>query len=176
MSLFFSLQLPFLLFVILAICLLVGIGGNSLVRRMGWQVTIEDNVAINLTHALAGVLYAVALGLMVVNVQSGYTEVKLVVMKEANLIGDLYIDAHGLSNGEGEKIQALIEAYEGTIIDEWHEIGDRSDSELPSHKLVQELTREFLAYEPKRDKDLVIYAEMLGGFNNMLDMRRSVYI
>ena len=101
MSLFFSLPLPFLLFVILAICLLVGIGGNSLVRRMGWQVTIEDNEAINLTHALAGVLYAVALGLMVVNVQSGYTEVKLVVMKVANLIEALYIDAHGLINNEG---------------------------------------------------------------------------
>lgn len=117
MSQFFSRPLPFLLFVILTSCLLIGIEGNYLVRRLGWQATAEDNAAINLTHALAGVLYAVALGLEVANVQSGYTEVKLVVMKVANLIEDLYIDAHSLTNNEGQVIQDIFDDYAHSIIE-----------------------------------------------------------
>ena len=173
MYFFFSFPLPILFLFVVVTCMAIGLGGNWLVHRMGWVVTQNDNEAITLTHALAGVLYAVALGLMVVNVQAGYTEVKLVVMKEANLIEDLFIDAQGLSDNAGEGIQELARAYIDAIIDEWDSIGDLQDSELPSHAYVEDLTRGFLGFEPVTDKDLVIYSEMLTGFNNLLDMRRE---
>lgn len=54
-----------------------------MVRRNGWMLDPEDNGTAALAHAFVGVVYAVALGLMVVGVQSGYAEVEMVVMKEA---------------------------------------------------------------------------------------------
>lgn len=64
-----------------------------IVRHKKWMLSPEDNSTAALAHAFVGVLYAVALGLMVVGVQSGYAEVEEVVMKEAYLAGDLYLDS-----------------------------------------------------------------------------------
>ena len=92
MNLLYTISQPLMFTVILLPCVLLGLAGVWVVRQGGWMLDSEDNSAAALAHAFVGVLYAVALGLMVVGVQSGYAEVEMVVMKEAYLTGDLYID------------------------------------------------------------------------------------
>lgn len=173
MPFIYSIPLPLLSLLILVPCLLVGLGGSWIVRQRGWMVDRDDNDAIVLTHAFAGMLYAIALGLMVVNVQSGYSEVKLVVMQEANAVEDLYIDAHGLAGTEKTHIQGLSTLYLSAVIGEWPNMAETKDSDLPSHKFVEELTIAVLKYEPSSDKDLAIYTEILSELNNMMDLRRE---
>lgn len=173
MPLIYSIPLPALFVLVLSLCFILGILGTWLVRSLDWMVDRDDNDAVVLTHAFAGVLYAVALGLMVVNVQSGYTEVKLVSVQEANLIEDLYIDSEGLSSPDRKILQDLTLGYIGEIINEWPNIGTTPDSDLPSHQLVEELTFAILNHEPQTEKDLIIYSEIFAGLNEMLDMRRE---
>jgi hypothetical protein len=169
----YLIPLPFLCLLILFPCLVIGLGGAWIVRRLGWMAAQEDNDAIVLTHAFAGMLYAVALGLMVVNVQSDYSEVKLVVMQEANMAEDLFMDSQGLAGAERIEIQNLMRSYLSAVIAEWPDIGDNKDSELPSHEYLEGLTSTLLNYMPENDKDLVIYAEMFSVLNGMLDLRRE---
>lgn len=169
----YHVPLPLLLLMILLPCLLLGLAGTWLVRRKNWMVDPDDNDAIAVTHAFAGVLYAVALGLMVVNVQSGYTEVKMVVMNEANLVEDLFIDVGGLSGPITGDIRRLTRDYASAVIDEWRDIDDREDSELPSHAAIEQLTVAILRHEPVSDKDRIVYAEIFSSLNDMLDMRRE---
>lgn len=173
MPLIYSIPLPVLFLLIIAPCLAIGFGGAWLVRQLEWEVARDDNDAIVLTHAFAGVLYAVALGLLVVNVQSGYTEVKLVAMKEANSVEDMFINSQALSGQESAQIQKLVQTYLNAVIDEWTTIGDQKDSALPSHGLLEELTSSVLRYTPVTEKDFIIYSQMLAGLNDMLDMRRE---
>jgi hypothetical protein len=173
MPILYSIPLPLLAMVILLPCLAISLGGTYFVRTRGWMADKDDSGAIALTHAFAGMLYAVALGLMVVNVQSGYSEVKLTVMQESNSIEDLYMDSMGLSGPEGAEIQAVTQSYLEAVIDEWPSIGDEQDSDLLSHEFAEELATIILAYEPVTDKDLIVYTEILQDFNGMLDLRRE---
>lgn len=173
MTLIESLPLPLLFIALILPCLLLGIGGAWLVKNLGWQANAADKDAIVLTHAFAGMLYAVALGLMVINVQSSYSEVKMVVMQEANLTENLFIDASGLEGASGTDIQALARNYAEDVIGEWESIGRRNDSSLPSHESVENLTLRILNYQPLSARDQIIYAEVLSGLNDMLDQRRE---
>lgn len=168
-----TIPLPLLFLFILLPCLAVGLSGAWIIRKRNWMVDREDNDAVLLAHAFAGVLYAVALGLMVVNVQSGYSEVKMIVMQEANLLEDLFVDSIGLQGDARSDIHAQARAYADAVIMEWNSVGDKLDSELASHEPIERLLLEILRYEPESEKDLVIYAEILSGINEMLDMRRQ---
>ena len=74
MSLIYSIPLALLFLLVLALCLLLGVAGVYLTRRRDWMLNPDDNDIIAVAHAFAGVLYAVALGLLVVNVQADYSE------------------------------------------------------------------------------------------------------
>jgi len=174
MPLLYQLPLSLLFLLVMAPCLLFGVAGVWLVRRNGWMLTVKDNNTAALVHAFVGVLYAVALGLMVVGVQSGYSEVQMVVMKEAYLAEDLYIDADGLSEPMRSKIHELAKSYVDAVIEkEWPAIakGDFSDQE--THLIVDKLAHSIAIHEPESDHELVVFAEMLSGVNQLLDLRRE---
>jgi hypothetical protein len=94
--------------------------------------------------------------LMVVNVKADYTEVKLVAMKEANKIEDMFIVSKALSGPEPTQLQSLIQTYISTVIDEWPTIADQKGSALPSREPVQELTSSFFSHDPTTENDLII--------------------
>lgn len=80
MQLIYTIPLFLLFILILALCLMVSLAGVCLVRRCDWMLDPEDNSTTELAHAFVGVLYAVALSLMVVGVQSDYTETVRVLL------------------------------------------------------------------------------------------------
>ena len=175
MNLLYTISQPLMFTVILLPCVLLGLAGVWVVRRGGWMLDSEDNSTAALAHAFVGVLYAVALGLMVVGVQSGYAEVEMVVMKEAYLTGDLYIDSNGLSEPDRSEIQRLTKQYLRAVVDEeWAAISRGDDiTEDKAHLLLGELAHLIILHEPQSDRGLVVYGEMLGQLNALLDQRRE---
>ena len=174
MQLIYTIPLFLLFILILALCLIVGLAGVWLVRRCDWMLDPEDNSTAALAHAFVGVLYAVALGLMVVGVQSDYTEVEMVVMKEAYLAGDLYIDSEGLSEPARSEIQELTKKYVDAVVQkEWPAIAAGNLVEQETHSIINELSHRIISYEPESDRGLVVYAEVLSGVNELLDQRRE---
>lgn len=174
MQLIYTIPLFLLFLLILIPCLIVGLTGVWLVRRYDWMLDPEDNDTAALAHAFVGVLYAVALGLMVVGVQSDYTEVEMVVMKEAYLAGDLYIDSTGLAGQGGSEIQYLTRKYVDAVIQkEWPAVAPGYLVEQETQSIVDELSHRIINYQPESDRDLVIYAEILSGVNDLLDQRRE---
>lgn len=174
MQLIYTIPLFLLFILILSPCLIIGLAGVWLVRHNDWMLDPEDNGAAALAHAFVGVLYAVALGLMVVGVQSAYTEVEMVVMKEAYFVGDLYVDSEGLSEPGSSEIQELTKKYVDVVIQkEWPAMtaGNLVDQEAQS--IIDELSHRIITYKPKTDRDYVVYAELLSEMNDLLDQRRE---
>jgi len=153
MQLIYSIPLLLLFILILVPCLVVGLAGVWLVRRYDWMLDPEDNGTATLAHAFVGVLYAVALGLMVVGVQSGYTEVEMVVMKEAYLAGDLYLDSEGLSAQGGLEIQELTKNYVDAVIEkEWPAISAGHLVEQETSSIIDTLSHTIVTYEARTDR------------------------
>jgi len=157
----------------LLVTLVLGLWGVTLVRHKGWMLNDEDTGTAAFTHAFIGVLYAVALGLMVVGVQGAYSHVESVVMREANLAGDLYRDAEGLADPVRSHVQSLTRQYIDSVIDvEWAKVsrGERSEE---TWYIIDELLRTIVTYKPVDDAELVVFAEVLAGVNEILDQRRE---
>jgi len=174
MQLIYTIPLLLLFVLILVPCLIIGLAGVWLVRRYDLMLDPEDNSTAALAHAFVGVLYAVALGLMVVGVQSGYTEVEMVVMKEAYFAGDLYLDSKGLSEQGGLQIQELTKQYIDVVIEkEWPAISAGELVEPETRRIIDRLSHSIIAYDAKTDRDLVVYAELLSGVNDLLVQRRE---
>ena len=174
MQLIYTLPLFLVFGVILIPSLTVGLAGVWLVRRYNWMLNPEDNDTAALAHAFVGVLYAVALGLMVVGVQGDYTEVEMTVMREAYLAGDLYVDSEGLAGPGGSDIQDLTEKYVDAVIQkEWPSFAPGNLAEQETQSIIDELSHRIIKYKPESDRDLVVYAEVLSGLNDLLIQRRE---
>lgn len=154
--------------------IIVSLSGLYLVRRYGWMLNPEDNGTAGFVHAFIGVLYAVALGLMAVGVQEGYSDVEKVVMAEANKTGDLYRDVEGLTEPIRSQLQSLILRYTNSVIDkEWPMIEAGGFSDENTWALIDEITYRTITYQPTTDAELVVFTEVLSGVNQLLDQRRE---
>ncbi|MDO8908184.1 MAG: DUF4239 domain-containing protein [Pseudohongiella sp.] len=157
----------------LAVTLTLGLWGVALVRYKGWMLNPEDTATATFTHAFIGVLYAVALGLMVVGVQGGYAHVETLVMTEANLAGDLYRDLEGFNDPARTELQSLTRQYIDSVVEvEWDLVSSGQRSEETWY-IIDELLRKIVTYQPSTAVELVVFAEVLDGVNDMLDQRRE---
>lgn len=174
MQLLYNIPLIALFLLIQALCLLVGLMGVWVVRRYNWMLDAKDNGTAALAHAFVGVLYAVALGLMVVGVQSGYSEVESLVMSEAYRAEDLYIDSKGLSGQGGREIGTQVKGYIDSVVNkEWPAIAIGESLDHDTQTIIENVIYQITSYETVSDHDLVVYAEVLGGANELLDYRRE---
>jgi len=172
MMFIYSMPMPVLFVLTLMLCLLFGLPGVWLTHKKQWLVHEDDNEIISLAHSFAGVVYAVALGLLVVDVQSDYSTVERLVMEESNLAVDLYIDLDGLGD-IGNQAQVYVMSYVDSVIKEWCQIFPNTVHRLGSQKDVDNLLRYIINLKPSTDKEFVIYAEVLSGVNDLLDLRRQ---
>jgi hypothetical protein len=164
-----------------ALCLCVvtpgiamSLAGVWFVRRKGWMLAPEDNGTASFAHAFIGVLYAVALGLMVVGVQGSYSDVEKVVMTEANLVGDLYRDVEGLAEPVRSSLQEQIRIYLNSVIDrEWPAIAAGAFSDEATWITMDQVARTVITYRPDDEVERIVYAEVLEGLNEVLDQRRE---
>lgn len=152
----------------------MSLGGLYCVRRFGWMLDPQDNGTAGFAHAFIGVLYAVALGLMVVGVQGGYSDLEKVVMAEANLTGDLYSDVEGLAEPISTELQSLILRYTNLVIEqEWPIVAAGGFSDEETWGVIDEVARRIITYQPTSDVELIVFAEVLDGVNQLLDQRRE---
>ena len=174
MQIIYNIPLLLLFLLVLSVCLFMGLAGVWLVRKNNWMLNVQDNNTAALAHAFIGVLYAVALGLMVVGVQSGYAEVEVVVMKEAYLSADLYIDSEGLPQEQSAKIQALTKKYINSVIkNEWPAIAKGNFMDEGSQRIIDDLAHYIITLKPQTDHGLVVFSELLDGLNDLMDLRRE---
>ena len=169
-------QLP--LWLLCCVVVLPGIAmsmiGLYVVRARGLMLSPDDNSTAGFAHAFIGVLYAVALGLMVVGVQGSFSEVDTAVMNEANLAGDMYRDVEGLAEPMRSQLQDLLLAYVDSVIErEWPALASGAFSDEQTWRLAAELARAIITYQPTTDVELVVFAEVLDGMNLLLDQRRE---
>lgn len=143
-----------LIFVVIAIA----VGGLFLARK------VFDLEHLKETHEVGGVmfsaigtLYAVLLGLIVVDAMSKFTVTRDLVQNEANNLANVYILADTLTEDKKKQVRQVCINYCREVIDhEWREMDDGKFSPLArgmAVKLIQDMTD----FEPKTQNQQALY-------------------
>src|SRR5687768_16027852 len=96
---------------VLTLAVLYAVGAVLAVPRLGWRLDADDNATAAALHAFIGVLYAVALGLLVVAAQDADSDVRKAVADEANATGNLWRITGGLEPGSRLQLRRDIAEY-----------------------------------------------------------------
>lgn len=146
--------------------------GVLLVRRLGWTMTPDDNGPAAAIHAFVGVLYAVALALMVVAVQEEYGAVEEAVLAEANAAGDMFGAMDAIEPASRARLLGELSGYIDSVVrDEWPASRQGETSEETWHA-VDELAREIHTFQPSTPGEERIHPELLSELDALLDARR----
>lgn len=172
---FWIYELP--LWVLSSLCVgvlvIVNVCGVLVARKRDWVLGVEETAAAFAIHAFIGVVYAVALGLIVVGVQDGYDKVSSAVVREASAASDLFRTMQGVEDPERTHMQGLVERYiDRVITDEWPAEEYDKRSELTS-ATVDSIARDVFLYEPRSTHAQLLYEQVLDDVQELLNARRE---
>src|ERR671933_543865 len=107
--------------IIVALVLLVAVGGLVLVQRLvSTERRQQHNDVAGFIYAVLGVAYAVLMGLMLIAVWEEWDAAAATATDEANELAEIFWLAHQLPQPEGRHIQELARSYAQVVVeDEW---------------------------------------------------------
>lgn len=147
--------------------------GTLAAWRFSWRISPEDDSNAAVIHAFIGVVYAVALALIVVFIEQGYQDVQNAVVEEVSAAEDLYHNCDGLDESTRVELQRLIWDYiELVSREEWPAEQDDRRSRK-TWMAVNELSHELVTFSPADDHESQLYSEMLAELDRLLDARRD---
>lgn len=148
--------------------------GAILVRK--WVAAPSRESVNNIGGSLfqvIGTLYAVLLGLIVVDTMNAMAEVRVTVEQEANAVANIFILADGLPSQTGERVKKLASNYVDIVIDEEWPAMSRCQVSKKAAIIVDQLWRQTIGCKPEDDCQTDIRSQILSQMENFGDCRRK---
>src|SRR6516165_10515496 len=141
-------------FVFVGGSVLVGILGMILVRSIvRWSALKHHHGVAGGMMPVIGTLYAVLLGLVIVETQHTYQQARMMAATEANAAADIFRVAYALPNEQRRNLHKLLSEYVNTVInDEWNSAEKGSFNEHTDSTLAQ-LWWTVIDFNPKTLRD-----------------------
>jgi hypothetical protein len=117
-------------------------------------------------------VFAFILGLTVSQESSTLAEARAATAAEANSIGELYWDAHALSEPEHSRLQGLLRLYAKQVIKDFPLLGQH----LPSPQVYADLRairEDILGFQPSAPIEKAVYGDMLTQVSKLFSARRT---
>jgi hypothetical protein len=177
MSFYWIYDLPNWLLCILIVATVVGLAlvglfiSRPIVKRIV-DGKPQHNDLVSYFLGAIGVFYGLALGLIAVATWENYTEVDAIVTAEAAALTSLYRDFDGYPQPLRGSLENTLREYTRTVI----------EKEWPAHKqgialedgdlILDRLENEVMNFEPTREREKIVHAEVLRSLDTVLDQRR----
>lgn len=145
----------------------------KVVHRMGWVLDADEVGSATVLHAFVSVVYAVALALMVVNVQSEFSAVEDAVLTEASKTSDLYRNLDGLVEPDRSRLQAEVRRYVDLVIDKEWPAANRGENSDETIRSIDYLARHVIQMHPSTPDAQVVQAALIQDVDDVLDARRK---
>ena len=123
--------------------------------------------------SVVGTLYAVLLGLIVVDSLVHFEHAVDVVQKESNTLADIFLLADRLPAAPRERVRETCKAYAHTVVeDEWSQMAQARAS-LEARKLAFELVKTLDGFEPTTESEKAVFPILLEQMRELWDYRRE---
>ena len=145
---------------------------TAVAQRMNWQTDLEDNQAAGVLHAFAGIVYAVALALIVVSAQGGYSKADDAALSEANAASDLFRNVAGLGPDVRDRLQRETVEYVRLVVDDEWARQARSEDSPKTADAMDRLVASQVGHVPDVHEQLVLQ-KVISDADDVLDARRK---
>ena len=123
--------------------------------------------------AVVGTLYAVLLGLVVVDAMSRFEQAMGVVQLESNCLADVYLMAARLPEPQRDRVQNLCRVYAEQVVTlEWPAM-ERAEMSMDARRTALTLAQSLNDFEPQTEAHKTVYPFLLEKISELWDMRRD---
>ncbi|MBX9692527.1 MAG: DUF4239 domain-containing protein [Cyanobacteria bacterium] len=152
----------------------LAVAGMILVRRkIGIEPLRSFNDVGGNIYQVVGTLYAVLLGLIVVDAMSSLTDLRVTVEQEANSIVNIHVLSDGLPSEVRKKVHDQSERYVNVVINEEWDAMRRCSFSKEAVIIVHDLWRTLIACEPQTGAQQDVRQMMLSEMSTLSDCRRK---
>jgi len=159
---------------VVLICVAFAVVGIESVSRLDELATRRaHNDIVGFIIAIVGVIYAVLLASVAIMAWENYDKAKIVVEREASMLGDIQSMAHGLPVEIGGKIRHAVTTYGETVVrEEWPAM---RQGRVPTQAwlAMARLQEMVVHFEPATMGQQNVHAQMLALMSSLLDVRRE---
>jgi hypothetical protein len=158
----------------IALSVALAVLGALTVRRYVSHSTLVDHHEVaGYMLSIIGTLYAVVLGLIVVNALNTFQSARMTVEKEASSLSDIFHLAEGMPPPFKMRVRNVCLDYANAVIgDEWNTMQEGK----PSPKvqtLASDLWRSVVGFKPKGEAEADLHQSLLCAINELSDSRHS---
>ena len=158
-------------FSVILVVILAALAGMLAARKiMGPTWLQHHQTASGLMLSVTGTLYAVLLGLWVVDAMETFKDTRTHVEQEANQLSDAYLMAEQFSAPKSNQIRKLARSYAEEVIErEWPMMTEQR-LDRKARMILIELIRATEEIEPKNERERTVYSAMI---EKVYDLRNS---
>lgn len=152
---------------------LLAVGGVVLTRRRVEPDALRANHDVaGYILAVVGTLYAVLLGLVVINVQTKYDQARSMAVLEANACSNLYQLTKAIPASNRSALRAVLADYVKQAIDENWEAIARGEQKEGTNDEYRKLWQAIADFDPHGGREEGAYGAMLTTMQQLSDARR----
>jgi hypothetical protein len=133
----------------------------------------QHNDVTGFIYAVLGVAYAVLLAFMLIAVWQDYETAKTNVDTEANELAGVYFLASQLPEPQRTRLQDLARKYARVVVEEEWPMMKRSKTSERADSLLSQLRSKLLQFDPRTEREQVLYERGLTQLHDAADARRS---
>ncbi len=123
--------------------------------------------------SVVGTLYAVLLGLVVVDAMSKFSLAREVTEREANCLADVYVLAECLPEKKRDEVRAICVNYASAVIDtEWDDMDEGAYCPV-AHKTAVDLMQSLMNFEPVSENQKALFPLIVADAGDMWKARRQ---
>lgn len=123
--------------------------------------------------SVVGTMYAVLLGLVVVDAMTRFQEARTIVEAEANSLADVFVLSRRFPPEKQKKIEHLCLDYVTEVTQVEWPMMDTANKSFKARKMVFDLIHEVVDFEPVTESQKAIYPMAVQSVTNLWDNRRA---
>ncbi|MEI7921832.1 MAG: DUF4239 domain-containing protein [Planctomycetota bacterium] len=164
----------FCILLTLIACLMTLLIGRVVIRKLPFAELVESGEAFGSYCNIIGVLYAIVLGYVLVNVYESYSTANEKVEAEASLVIDLLRDAEGLPMAQALIFRKATMEYVDSVIDEeWQFMIDNRDFHPTTFEKFATLYHLARLVKCDSDEQRLFLGEIISRLNELSSVRRE---
>jgi len=161
-------------FLLIGLGSILSVAGLLVVRRVADLKTLKQCHEVGgYLYSVVGTLYAVLLGLVVVDAMAKFELARTTVEQEANSLADVFILVDSFPEAKKKAVQGLCTQYADRVINEEWSLMDKGQVSIPARKTAIALMREITSFNPVTEQEKALYPIAVSEACQVWDNRRA---